>query len=104
MARKHVEELDPKKWATSPTQLFSEERTKLEEALASGEEQFLRYFPGKTFINLAADALGMDRDSYLELICSALECDGESPLRHLAIEIEQCLCHYLPERGLQEYE
>lgn len=102
MAKSHIEELNPNKWATSPTELLSEERARLEEALASDEVEFLRYFPGKTFIYFAAEALGMGRDSYVQLICSALEAEGEQSLTQLGIELEQCLCNFLPERGLQE--
>ena len=98
MGRQHVEALDPQKWETAPAQLFGEERALVEGALGAGHEEFLRVLPGKAFVGIFADALGLNQQAYLELICNALSAVDDGPLVQLGTEIEARLADLLPPR------
>jgi hypothetical protein len=72
LEQKHVAALDPTAWPVPAAEIFKEERQKIEDALATNFEECLKLIPAKEFLHLAAEAIGMDRNAYVKLICSAL--------------------------------
>lgn len=103
MEPKYIAGLEPGNWSVSPSQLFAQEKQTIENSLSGNEEEFMRVLPGKTLIDRAAHALGMDGDRYVSLVCSSLDCDDESnTLGQLGIEIETALEQYLPPRTLAQ--
>lgn len=69
--RSHEDALRLDNWNTPPDQIFEQETALLRAALED-EDQFLRYFPGKVYLSLLADQLGMTKQAYVDLICNSL--------------------------------
>jgi hypothetical protein len=101
LEQRHVAALDPSRWPVPGATIFKEERQRIEDALAGSFEECLKLVPGKEFLNLAADAIGMDRDAYVKLICSALSSD-DGRLQSLGNELEACLTDVLPPRRISD--
>lgn len=95
----HVDALDPTTWKSPPLNIFAEEKARLERALKEGADQFNGIYPGKVFVKLAASAVGMGFDSYLDLVCSALKAKEHEPLFVLGRRLEEALTTYLPSRA-----
>ena len=91
----HVAALDPSVWSVPATVIFREERQRFEQALTGAFEECLKVLPGKEFLGLAAEAVGMERDAYVGLICSALS-SSDNSLRELGSELEVQLISILP--------
>jgi len=100
METQHVEALQPASWATSPATLFEGESALVQAALSSPiEGELLRYLPGKAFLRIAAEKLGMSTIGYMTLVCSALQSDRDTDsLWSLGQKLERCLAQHLPPR------
>ena len=97
----HVRALDLSTRDTDPAILFDEEKKRLEEALSSDEDQFLRLYPGKVFVKDAARKLGLDLNTYIEITCNGLTAETGNKLYQLGQQLERCLSKYLPERHIR---
>lgn len=93
-----VDILQPTSSGFNPTDIFREERKRLEDALASDPTQFLTFFPGKVFLPIATKSLGFEPSAYKELVNNALAADDKSNLFQLRQSIEPVLSEYLPAR------
>lgn len=100
MKKDHVEGIDSAKWEIVPSAIFAEEFQRIQSALAGGSEEFLAYFPGKVFLKLATDVLGMDSETYVDLICKSLQANSTDPAHALGGKIEQALVTHLPQRQI----
>lgn len=100
VSQQHTKAVDPNNWGITPSDLFYEEKEALENALKEGAAEFMRYYPGKVFLNMVSNSLGMGTNSYIKLICSALTSKTEGSLMSLGKKIEKCLKAYLPTRGV----
>lgn len=75
------------------------ERAMVRDALNSADAiVFLRIAPGKGLIHIAARVLGMTKESYCELVQSALESPPESELGRIGRQIQGALAPHLPPR------
>ncbi len=97
--QRHVEALDPAAWSVPATAIFAEERQRVEKAVAGDFEECLKLIPGKEFLGLAAEAVGMTREAYVELICSALS-SSDNGHQALGKALEAGLRDILPARVL----
>lgn len=98
----HAKAVEPSSWGVNPESLFNEEKTALEQALNGGNyDEFLTFYPGKVFLGIAAQKLGMSVDAYVDLVCSALLVKDETQLASLGTEIECHLNRYLPSRNVE---
>ena len=90
--------LDPSLWGNEPADLFNQEKSTIQGAITGTEAEFLRYFPGKVFLNLAATSTGLERNAYVQLICKSLSATAEELLHPLGLELESALLSFLPPR------
>ncbi|MCD4782285.1 MAG: AAA family ATPase [Candidatus Eremiobacteraeota bacterium] len=88
----------PSSWEQDPESIFQEERDRIEDALSGNEKDFIELFPGKVFIGIAAQLLGLNLNSYRVLVRSALAAEEEDRLYTLGQELEVVLSNYLPPR------
>lgn len=89
---------DYTKWAFSPEAVLQEEKSEVERIAAEGGDlDVLRVFPGKAFLAIAAQAVGMVIGDYVGLINSALVATSGS-LDALRPKLEVALHGYLPDR------
>ena len=102
MRQQQMDGVDPQTWGTLPGELFDDERQRLEDALVDEGGGFLTYFPGKVFIKTAAETLGLEVRSLIDLVCSALFAKGVGPLGQLGSDLEGALEHNLPSRWVQD--
>ena len=94
-----VNTLQPSNWDFNPEAIFREERQLMENALTSTEPmQFLTLFPGKVFLPIATQSLGLEPPAYRRLVNKALVADDESDLAGLKKSLESVLPQYLPPR------
>lgn len=71
----------------------------VEEAwVAGGADDLLKAVPGKLAFSMAAEALGKDRQTILDLVCKALAAEEDHPLASLGRRLETALENYLPSR------
>lgn len=70
--------LDVSNWNFSPSDLFNEENEMVLRALAGGEDEFIKIFPGKTIHGLVAEMLGVSIDRIYNLISSSLNIPDET--------------------------
>ena len=98
--------LDPSTWEFDPAIIFEEETARLRDALEGETEDFLKLFPGKSFLGHAMDAIGIKEDVYVKLLCSALSLpDGTeegSQLATLRDQVIDAMTDHLPPRTRQE--
>ena len=73
----YTEALNVERWGFSPTQVFEDETTRLNSALSSNNEEFLKLFPGKTIHGMAAEKIGISTDRVYALLSSALNIPDE---------------------------
>jgi len=97
---KYVSALQPENWNFDPQSIFLEEQNRLEKALSSDENDFLKLFPGKVLLPIAANVLGIDKVKYRELIGAALLAADDGDLSGLHDELEEALLEYLPPREI----
>lgn len=84
---------------TNASELWDEEATIVDSALASDDpDQFLKVLPGKPLLGLAASTLGLTKESYCELIKTALG-SREAVFSELQKSLEAALSPYLPPRN-----
>lgn len=102
LEQQHIQAVDSNCWVTKPKDLFVEEKELLENALKNDSGEFMCYYPGKVFLKMAAKGLGMETNSYVELICNALKSKSIESLSSLGMEIENCLKAYLPTRQIEK--
>lgn len=94
-----VNTLQPSNWDFNPEAIFREERHLMENALTSTEPmQFLTLFPGKVFLPIATQSLGLEPSAYRKLVNKALVADDRSDLAGLKKSLEIVLSEYLPQR------
>jgi len=94
-----VNTLQPSNWDFIPEAIFREERQLMENALTSTEPmQFLTLFPGKVFLRIATQSLGLEPSAYRKLVNKALVADDSSDLAGLKKSLESVLSEYLPPR------
>lgn len=92
-----VSALHPDNWEFDPEAIFTEERVRAEQALASKDENdFLRIFPGKVFLPDAARVLGMQPAAYKDLISSALVSTENEALNSLRESLQTAFSEMLP--------
>jgi hypothetical protein len=101
LEQQHLTALDPAEWSVPAVTISREERQRFERALADAFEECLKLLPGKEFLRVAAEAVGMERDAYIGLICSTLSSSDDS-LRGLGKELEAHLSGILPARQVGE--
>lgn len=89
---------DYQKWSFSPSDILHEEEKVVDKAFASSDpEEFLRIFPGKQMLPVAAKATGLNVKPYVDLVLKAL--NGSLPSgTKLCDDIESALRNYLPPR------
>lgn len=98
----YVSALQPSNWDFDPETIFTEERQCLEKALLSpNEEAFLRLFPGKVCLPIAARTLGIEPVRYRELVATALREGQDESLSILGHDLETALSEVLPPRETQ---
>lgn len=92
--------LHPNGWQTPPRDLFRAEKEVVENAIGGSAEDFHKVFPGKVFFNEISSFLGIERWTYVGLICQALKAteDADAPLHVLGKEVEKALEPMLPPR------
>lgn len=73
----YTEALNVENWGFSPDQIFEEETIRLNSALSSNNEEFLKLFPGKAIHGLAAEKMGISTDRVYALLSSALNIPDE---------------------------
>ena len=94
-----VNTLQPSNWNFNPEDIFREERQLMENALTSTDPmQFLTLFPGKVFLPVATQSLGLEPSAYRKLVNKALVADDSSDLAGLKKSLEDVLSEYLPPR------
>lgn len=94
-----VNTLQPSNWDFNPEAIFREERQLMENALTSTEPiQFLTLFPGKVFLPIATQSLGLEPSAYMKLVNKSLVADDKSDLAGLKKSLESVLSEYLPSR------
>ena len=92
-------------WPFSPQELLEEERQRVESVLPGGStEEVLALVPGKQLLPLAARAVGMDRNRYVQLIVKALKALAGDTLEKLGTEVESSLAVFLPVRRLAPHD
>jgi hypothetical protein len=95
--------LEASSWGFDPVGLLTDEKIRVETALASGSaEEVLALVPGKQLIVLGARACGLEQDRYEGLICDALQSPDESPLSALGSALQVSLTPHLPVRTATE--
>lgn len=92
---------DMTKWNFSPKVFLEEEKERVETALATGTaEEFLALVPGKQCAPVAARQLGMNLDSYIQLVVHGLTSVGETDAGAFPTELEDSLRDKLPARRM----
>jgi hypothetical protein len=81
--------------------VFDEHSTIIHTALAGAAADFLKVLPGKDCLNILCQGLGVTKDTYLNLITSALnqpDTDGDPDLETLRAALVAALAPHLPTR------
>ena len=96
--------LDPNKWNFKPNELLYDEEAKFKAAIGGKEIDFLRLFPGKSYISHAMQELGIQASRFIEIVTAALslpdDAKPDANLNQLKIELVQALRNYLPDRKI----
>ncbi|MBY4110892.1 AAA family ATPase [Rhodococcus fascians] len=89
---------DYRNWSFSPEEFLEEEKVLVEGAIRSGNsDEFLRVFPGKQMLPVAAKAVGLSVQPYVDLIIGAFS-GTLPPGANLAEDLEDALLRHLPRR------
>jgi hypothetical protein len=92
--------LDAKSWQTPVRTILAEEQTRLQAGLTGTALEFLALYPAKVFLNEVKNYIGLEMNSYIDLICEALSSTPnlEHKLNKLGLRIEAALMSFLPPR------
>lgn len=85
--------LSPDKWGFDPETVFEEEKDRMLSALNG--DQFLKYFPGKSYYSHAADQLKVQAGGLLNLVVEGLT-TGSEPSKIMEGNLRAALCDHLP--------
>lgn len=97
----HVAALDPQAWSTNPNAIWDEEINRVNAAINGDGNDFLKILPGKSILGDAAKTVGLNKESYITMICNSLTEDkSAAPLYNLGQQIEKALVAYLPPREI----
>jgi energy-coupling factor transporter ATP-binding protein EcfA2 len=87
-------------WAFEPSNIFEEERDRVQNALSGLEATLLELMPGKSFFEHAADELGVTTARFFEIVEAGLnEVDEQCQPTPLQKELVEALKDYLPPRS-----
>jgi hypothetical protein len=89
---------DPASWPFDANDILLAEETTVRDALASEDTlEFLRVFPGKQMLNVAAAVTGTTASRYVSIVLEGLRSDG-GKMETLRLQLEQAFGQVLPER------
>lgn len=92
-----LQQLDPATWSVDFTTVYNEEKDRVLAAAKGNEGDLLRIFPGKPFLPIAANKLGMTPLKYKKLIEDAL-ISPDPAMQQFRTALETALLPYLPPR------
>ncbi len=102
MRAHHCDALASHKWQETAPDIFDAEKERLAAALTAEAEDFLFFFPGKTYLPNFTAALRLKKDEYIDLIVDALQAQPNTELASLGEAISTELEAMLPDRTLEE--
>ncbi|MEQ8407814.1 MAG: AAA family ATPase [Gammaproteobacteria bacterium] len=92
----HQLALAPERWNISPGDIFDQEKEVIVAAKTAPFDTLLKTLPGKVYLGILVTKLGLNKESYVELICDALECGDGQSLLQLGQSLRQRLNQLLP--------
>jgi hypothetical protein len=94
--KNHEKELAPDNWATSPKEMMDSETTTVAAALDNPTEALIRVLPGKVYLSLLVDKLGLSKDRYIGLIADALVAKDASGMSALRDDLRAVMSQFMP--------
>lgn len=92
----HCLALSHENWNMIPDVIFDEEKTTINCALIPPYESLLKLLPGKVYLGILTEKLGLEKQAYIDLIINALNHPNKEPLRTLGVNIRSALADALP--------
>ena len=93
----HCSALSPEKWSIAPDSIFDEEKATIEIAIQTPYESLIKLLPGKVYLGILANKLGLEKAAYVDLVVDALSAADKEPLHTLGVELRNALVGVLPD-------
>ncbi len=92
----HYSALAPENWNVAPETIFDEEKSVIINAITAPYENMIKLLPGKVYLGILAQKIGMDKEAYVDLIVSSLKTNDDDALHALGRQIRMALSEVLP--------
>lgn len=92
----HCAALAPENWNIAPETIFDEEKSVVVSGLTAPYENMIKLLPGKVYLGILVQKIGMDKEAYVDLIVGSLKTSDEDALYALGRQIRAALSGILP--------